>query len=303
MKIVSVDKVEIHPDHIETLKQYGEVVVYDDVPSEDEGVRRIIDADIVIDNWFKMPAKVIASCRKLKMIAVAATGYEWIDLQEARKHNILITNAPYYCTEAVAEHAISLMLQASRMSYLAEKEIRQGKWRPTEYKGKELQGKVLGIIGYGNIGRRIAKIATAGFEMKILYVNSGSSRKDLEKLLTESDFVSINAPINDITHMMISAREFDLMKNGVVVVNTGRGAVIDEGELFRNLQSRKIFAAGLDVLAHEPMQRNDPLFTLDNVVISPHIAYNTNEALYQLSSIVVDNVIGFLKGKPQNVVS
>ncbi|MBP6993655.1 hypothetical protein KBB12_00240 [Candidatus Woesebacteria bacterium] len=303
MKIVSVDKVEIHPDHVETLKRYGEVVIYNDIPSEDEGIQRIGDADIVIDNWFKMPARVIASCQKLKMIAVAATGYEWIDMQEARKNNILISNTPHYCTEAVAEHAISLMLQASRMSYLAEKEIRQGKWGPAEYKGKELRGKVLGIIGYGNIGRRIAEIMTAGFGMDILFVNSSSSSKDLEKLLTESDFISINAPINKNTNKMIGQKEFNLMKKGVVLVNTGRGAIINEDELYKNLKSHKISAAGLDVLSHEPMQGNNSLFTLDNVVISPHIAYNTEESIYQLSSIVVENILGFLEGKPQNVVS
>ena len=303
MKIVSVDKVEIHPEHIKILKQHGEVVVYDNVPSEDEGIKRIVDADIVIDNWFKMPATVITACKNLKMIAVAATGYEWIDLQEAQKRKILISNVPAYGTEAVAEQTISLMLQASRMSYQAERDIRQGKWGPTEYKGKELRGKTLGIIGYGSIGRRVGEIATVGFGMKILYINSSSSRADLEKLLMESDFISVNAPINKSTNKMIGAREFDLMKKGVVLVNTGRGATIDENELYKNLKSHKIFAAGLDVLAHEPMQTGNSLFTLDNVVISPHIGYNTEEAMYRLSSIVVENIVGFLKGEPQNVVS
>ncbi|MEK7119634.1 MAG: NAD(P)-dependent oxidoreductase, partial [Patescibacteria group bacterium] len=168
MKIVSVDKVYLDPKHIRELKKLGDVVIYNDVPDEIEGIKRIKDADIVIDNWFEMPATVISAAPKLKLIAVAATGYDWIDISAAKKHNIVVCNAPGYSTGSVAEHTIGLLLRAIRLASRAEADLRAGKWNPTTYKGKELSGKTLGIIGYGAIGKRVAKIAKNGFGMRIL---------------------------------------------------------------------------------------------------------------------------------------
>lgn len=303
MKIVSVDKVFLHPEHINELKKLGEVVIYSDVPDEAEGIKRIKHADIVIDNWFEMPATVISAAPKLKLLAVAATGYEWIDLQQAKKQCITVCNAPGYATEAVAEHTIGLLLAATRLTSPSQSDIRQGTWNPLAYKGKELKGKILGIIGYGAIGRRVAEIAKTGFEMNILYNNSSSSREDLEHLIRESDMISINAPFTDKTKGMIGFKEFELMKPGVIIVNTGRGAVIDEKAFINTLKTGKIFAAGLDVLSDEPMKHTDPLFNFPNVIITPHIAFNTEESEYRCSQIVTDNIKKFLEGHPQNVVS
>jgi len=303
MKIVSVDKVVIYPEHVRELEKFGEVVIYNDIPDEKEGIKRIKDADIVIDNWYEMPAKVISSAPKLKMICVAATGYEWVDLNETKKRGIIVSNSPDYSTEAVAEHAIGLLLHSIRKASEAEREIVNGKWTPIKFKGKELRGKTLGIIGYGSIGKRIAEIAKKGFNMKILYINTQSSRTSFEKLLKDSDFISINTPLTKKTKGMISKKEFNLMKKGVSIVNTGRGAVIDEILLINNLKSGKIFAAGIDVFSEEPIEKKHPFFKNPNVTITPHIGFNTEEAEYRLSQIIVDNIKNFVEGHPIHVVS
>lgn len=303
MKIVRVDKTYLHPNHLKELKKLGKVVLYRDIPGEKEIIKRIKKAEIVIVNWGKMPKNVIASGRRLKMIAVAATGYDRVDIKEAKKRKIIVCNSPLYSTEAVAEHTIGLLLQAARLTFKAQEDIRKATWDPSKYTGKELKGKTLGIIGFGNIGRRVAEIAKKGLGMRITHTDAFSSRKGLEKLLEESDFISVNANLNEKTKNMLGEKEFGLMKNGVVIINTARGAIIDEQAFVKNLKSGKVFAAGLDVLAKEPMDKNNPLFSFPNVVITPHIAFNTQEALYNLSRIVVENIKKYLGGYPQNVVS
>ena len=303
MKIVSVDKVVIYPEHVIELKKLGEVIVYNDIPDEKEGMKRIQDADIVIDDWYSMPTHVIASATKLKMICVAATGYEWVDLNETKKRNIIVSNSPCYGTEAVAEHSIGLLLHSIRKASQAEREIMDGKWTPAKFKGKELKEKILGIIGYGSIGRRVAEIAKKGFDMKIIYINSKSSRIEFENLLRESDFISINTPLTEQTKGMISKKEFDLMKRGVCIINTGRGEVLDEKLLIDNLKSGKVFAAGLDVFSKEPIEKESLFINNPNISLTPHIGFNTEEAEYSLSQIVVDNIKNFVDGHPINLIS
>ncbi|PJB89523.1 phosphoglycerate dehydrogenase, partial [Candidatus Roizmanbacteria bacterium CG_4_9_14_0_8_um_filter_34_12] len=196
-----------------------------------------------------------------------------------------------------------LLLHSIRKASEAEREIVNGKWTPIKFKGKELRGKTLGIIGYGSIGKRIAEIAKKGFNMKILYINTQSSRTSFEKLLKDSDFISINTPLTKKTKGMISKKEFNLMKKGVSIVNTGRGAVIDEILLINNLKSGKIFAAGIDVFSEEPIEKKHPFFKNPNVTITPHIGFNTEEAEYRLSQIIVDNIKNFVEGHPIHVVS
>ncbi len=224
-------------------------------------------------------------------------------MKEARKRNIVVSNSAAYCSETVAEHTIGLMLNAARLSSRAEKDLRKGVWQPTQYKGKELFGKTLGILGYGSIGKKVGEIASKGLNMKILYIDDQSSRNDLEKLLKGSDVVAVELPLNDETRGFLGKEEFNLMKEDIIVVNTGRGAVIDEKALVENLKSGKIFAAGIDVFAKEPIDKNNPLLKFQNVTLTPHIAFNTQESQKNLSKIVVDNIIAFIKGKPINVVN
>ncbi|OGK51735.1 hypothetical protein A2966_01275 [Candidatus Roizmanbacteria bacterium RIFCSPLOWO2_01_FULL_41_22] len=303
MKIISVDKVVIYPEHVLELKKLGDVTIYNDIPDEAEGIKRIRDADIVIDNWFKMPSQVIRACSKLQMICVAATGYDWVDMDETRKRKIVVSNSPGYGTEAVGEHTIGLLLHTIRRASEAEKDIAKGIWDPMKYRGHELQGKTLGIIGFGSIGRRVAEIAEKGFDMKILFVNSKSSTSDFEKLLQESDCITINCPLTEKTRGMVGDREFSMMKTGVVIVNTGRGAIVDEQSLISNIESGKVFAVGLDVFPKEPINEKYPLFRFPNVTVTPHIGFNTEEAEYRLSEIVVNNIKNFVENHPIHTVS
>jgi phosphoglycerate dehydrogenase-like enzyme len=302
VKITLIDTMFLLPEHVSHLKTLGEFTYFDSIPEDSEEAKdRIRESDIVINFWFGMSKDIINSANNLKLICVASTGYDWINIEAARKRDIIVCNTPVYC-EPVAEHTIGLMLNAVRLASGAERDIRVGKWMPEKYRGKELKNKTLGIIGYGAIGRRVAEIAIQAFEMRVLYVNSSSTRSEFEKLLKESDVVSIHVPIKEKTRGMVGNVEFNLMREGVVIINTGRGAIIDEKSLIKNLQTGKVFAVGLDTLSQEPMDNNNPLFTFPNVIITPHIAWNTKEADLRLSQGVVENIEAFIKGKPQNVI-
>lgn len=304
MKIVAVDILYFLPIDREKLNKLGELVIYDTNPKDqNEAASRIRDADIVINSWYPLPKEIIKQTQNLKFICAASVGFDKIDIETAKEKNIVVSNCPGNNAEAVAEYTIALLLNAARYVEQAQKDLRNGMWHSEKYKGKELKGKTLGVIGYGTIGKRVAEIAEKGFGMKILFVNSQSAREDLEKLLKESDFISINAPRNKQTEGMIGTKEFDVMKQGVVLVNTGRGALIDEEALIKNVQSGKIAAAGLDVMQKEPMDTTSPLFSFENVSITPHAAWNTTETEERLSQQVVENIEAFIKNTPQNVVS
>lgn len=303
MKIINIDKNYLDPLHIAELKKHGEVIIYNDIPTEAEAIRRISDADILITSWLEIPKSLLAHAKKLKYITIAATGYSWVDVEAARERAIPVSNAPYYSTEAVAEHTIGLLLQAARLASKAERDTRKHIWENTLYKGKELKGKTLGIIGYGAIGKRVGEIAAKGFGMQILSVDSTSTRADLEHLLQQSDCLSINAQLTDNTRELLSDKEFALMKDDVIIVNTGSGQILNQQALVKALKKGKIFAAALDVYEKEPLPENDVLRSFDNVTLTPHIAYNTKEAQFVLSKITMENVLTFLKGKPQNVVN
>jgi len=184
MKIVSIDKVKLLPEHVEELKRYGDVVMYDSAPSgNDEIKNRISDADIVIDNTFEMSKSVLECAPNLKLICVFGTGYNFVDVETADNRGIVVCNAPGYATESTAEHTFGLILNAVRFASRAERDLRTGVWNPHLYRGVELKNKTLGIIGYGNIGKRVAEIATRGFNMNVQYVNTKSSRNDFEKTI------------------------------------------------------------------------------------------------------------------------
>lgn len=304
MKIVAVDPILLFPEHIKSLKKLGELVLHDTAPKDNsEVIRRITNANVVIDFWTALPTEVINELSTTKMICSAASGYNWIDVETATQKGITVTHCPGHNSESVAEHTVGLMLAAMRLTCKSANEAKSGKFTPADYKGKELKGKTVGIIGYGSIGKRVAEILEKGFGAQAIHINSTGSRTDLEKLLRNSDFISVNAPLNDKTKNMLGEHEFKHMKPGVVFVNTGRGAIVDEGALFKGLLSGKVFSAGLDVLAKEPYNTNNPLFSLPNVVITPHIGWNTQETDYRLSAQVVDIVTAFVSGKPIHIIS
>ena len=304
MKITTIDTMYLSPEHKRELEKIGEFSYYPNYPKNDgEAITRCKDSDIIINFWYKMPQPLFDSLPKLKYIVVAAVGYEWVDMNAAKSHKIQVSNCPGHNGEAVAEHSIGLMLSAARFSFQSVLDLKKGLWENLRYKGKELKGKTLGIVGFGFIGRRVAEIAHNGLGMNIQFINSKSDSKELESILKESDVISVNTPLNESTRNLLSHREFDLMKPGVIIVNTGRGAVINQEALIDNLKSGKIFAAGLDVFANEPIKKGNKLLSFTNVICTPHMAWNTEETEIRLSEMVVENIKNFIHGTPIHLVS
>ena len=304
LNIVAVDPIVLFPEHRKILQRFGMLTIPDTIPKNNqEIIRRIQHADIVLDFWTALPKEVILKLTQTTMICCASAGYDWVDIKTAIAKGITVTHCPGHNAESVAEHTIGLMLSALRLSSKAARDAKQGIFTPDVYKGKDLKNSVVGIIGYGTIGKRVGDILTKGFGAKVLYMNSSSSRKDFKKLLTQSDVISINAALNDQTKGMIGFAEFELMKPGVVLVNTGRGAIIDEDAFVTYIKNGKIFATGIDTLSKEPFDANHPLLSLSNVLVTPHIGWNTEETEYRLSAQVVEIVTAFLEHKPRYVIS
>lgn len=310
MKIVVVDHVYLEKEHIKKLRSIGDLEIFEDPPKTvDELKERIKEADIVIVGWSDLTKSIIESAKKLKMISIWATTCHYADLNAAKERRIVVTHVPGYATEAVAEHTFALLLAAVRKLPLADKYVRKGDfdWRP--FGGAELYGKILGIIGTGSIGCRVAEIARA-FKMQILaydkYPNIkkaeeiGMKYVDLYTLVAESDFITLHVTLTSETEKLIGKKEIEAMKNGVVIVNTSQGKVIDEEALINALKSGKISFAGLDVFEEEPPAKDSPLFKLDNTILSPHIGFHTVEAAKRCTDICIDNVVKFLEGHPQH---
>lgn len=311
MKIVVVDHVYLEEKHIRRLRSLGDLEVFKNAPSTPKGlIERIRDADIVIVGWSYLTRSVIDSAKKLKMISIWATTCHYADLEAARERGIVVTHVPGYATESVAEYTFALLLAATRKLILADRYVRRGEfdWRP--FGGRELSGKTLGVIGTGAIGCRVAEMGRA-FGMQVLGYDKYPSLKraegigmkyvDLQTLLKESDVVTLHVTLTSETGKMIGKKEIALMKDGAIIVNTSQGKVIDEKALAEALKSGRLSCAGLDVFEEEPPAKNNPLFKLDNTVLSPHIGFNTVEAKVRCTDICVENVAKFLEGKPQNV--
>jgi len=246
----------------------------------------------------------------LKIIANYAVGFDNIDIDAAKQRGIVVTNTPEVMTQAVAEHAMGLLLSCARRIVEGDRFVRAKKykgWEPELLLGPEIAGKTIGIVGMGRIGSALAYICYHGFGMKILYHDMSHNEEiernlqaeyaSLNSLLENSDFVSIHVPLCEETHHMISTNELKLMKKSAIIINTSRGAVIDEKALVGALQNKEIFAAGLDVYENETVP-DEKLIELENVVLTPHIASATHEARIEMSKCVAENVIEVLSGRP-----
>jgi len=310
MKTVIVDHVYLEEEHIKKLKSIGDLEIFEEPPKTlDELKERIRTADIAIVGWTDLTEETLDSAKKLKMVSIWATTCHYVDLKAAKKRGIVVTHVPGYATEAVAEYVFALLLAAIRKLRSADEHVRRGDfdWRP--FGGSELAGKTLGIIGTGSIGCRVAELAKA-FKMRILgfdkYPNLkraeeiGMKYVDLYTLLKESDFVTLHVTLTSETERMIGRKEIDIMKKGAVIINTSQGKVIDEKALVDSLKSGKLSYAGLDVFEEESPSKDNPLFKLDNTVLSPHIGFHTVEAAKRCTDICVDNVLKFVEGHRQN---
>jgi glycerate dehydrogenase len=279
-------------------------------------VARLQDADIAIVNKVKLSADTLAQAPHVKMIAVAATGTDIVDLAYCRAHGIVVSNIRGYAVHTVPEHAFMLMLALRRNLLGWREDVRAGLWEKADQfclftrPMNDLYGSTLGLVGYGTLGHGMQKLAEA-FGMTVLVaehkgaaaVRAGYTAFD--SVLAEADVISLHTPLTAETRHMISAREFGLMKPTAILINTARGNLVDEAALVEALKSERIGGAGFDVLSIEPPREGNPLLELDlpNFILTPHVAWSSREAMQTLANQLVDNIEAFVAGSPRNVVT
>lgn len=315
MKIVLTDAQTVLDDLVnaDILKQFGEVAQYGLLKYE-EVAEKIADADMVVCNKTQLDSHTLRLAKNLKYIGLFATGYNNIDIDYCAKHNIAVCNAGSYSTNAVAQHTFALILEHFNHTSDYNKFVQDGLWKcsktfsPFIYQINELAGKTIGIVGFGNIGRAVAKIANA-FEMKVIaYNRSAKSAENVEfvsfdELLERSDIVSVHCPLNKESENMFDKDAFAKMKKGALFVNTARGGVMIEQDLYNALQSGHLGGACIDTLRVEPMEENCIIMGAKNCIMTPHIAWAPVETRVRLMNIVADNIRNFINGTPSNKVN
>lgn len=305
-KIVVLEKIEMSGEQRKRLEGLGDVQWFDST-GEEEGNERVKEADVVIVDWVN-PNPFIDSMKKKSLLSLTSTGYAWVDIKKAKERGITVTNIPSFSTEAVAEHIFGLTLSVAKNITRGDRDLRSGSKEKANLKGFELKGKTLGIIGLGNIGKRVAEIAK-GFGMEILTYNrhpknvAGVKDVSFEELLKTSDVVSINCPINEDSKGMITADKLRLMKKDAILVGT-TWDIVEINALTDALKGGIISGAGFDVsIEGKDLELPKELLSLDNVVITPHIAFNTKESDERRIDTCLGNIKAFLDGKPENVVN
>ncbi|HOW09696.1 MAG TPA: D-2-hydroxyacid dehydrogenase [Bacteroidales bacterium] len=318
MKIVILDGYTINPGDLswDGLKALGELVVYDRTAQE-QVYERAAGAEILLINKAVLGGDMLKKLPDLKYVGVLATGYNVIDLEEATRHGIIVTNVPAYSTDSVAQMTFALILELCLHVQRHSDSVMSGRWASCpdfsyrEYPLIELASKTLGIIGYGNIGRKVGQIGCR-FGMNVIVAGSSARnrptkkniyRVSLAELLSQSDIVTIHCPLTPETRGLINIDNLRLMKPSAFLINTSRGPVVVEQDLAFALNEGLIGGAGLDVLSVEPPSPDNPLFNARNCLITPHIAWATLEARKRLIDIAVNNIRAFINGSPINVVN
>ena len=317
MKIVILDAFTANPGDMswKGLEELGELMVYDRTKAE-ETVARAADADIVLTNKVIINKEVIAQLPQLKYIGVLATGYNVVDIKAAHERGIIVTNVPAYSTESVAQMVFAhLLTVTNRVEHYAI-ENRRGRWSANpdfcywDFPHTELAGKTFGIVGLGNIGSRVAAIALA-FGMKVKALTSKASadlppgivKADLDELFETSDVLSLHCPLTDATRHIVNAETLSRMKPTAIVINTGRGPLVDDRAVAEALERGTIAAYAADVITEEPPRADNPLLSQPKAFITPHIAWASTEARVRLLQVAIGNVRAFIEGTPRNVVN
>lgn len=316
MKIVVTDAFLVNAGGVswDPMRKFGEVVLYDDTLPE-EVIGRVCDAGAILTNRVKITREIIAASPNLKMIGVFGTGVDHIDCEAAREYGVAVCNVPGYGRGAVAQMAIALMFEVARNTSKFNEFIKTQGWtNPIEpvaanIRQMELTGKTIGIIGMGDIGYAVAKVCMA-MDMKVL-ANRRTPKKelecdqlkfvDLDTLYRESDIISIHCPLTDETRGMINRESIAKMKDGVVLINVGRGPLFNTADVVEALDSGKIYAAGVDVFDPEPCGKDHPLANHPRCVASPHVAWSPIETKQRIIDTQARNLESVLAGKPQNV--
>ena len=318
MKIVILDATALNPGDLsyDCINQFGDVTSYDRTDGEALTIERIGDNEIILVNKVPITETVLAACPNIKLICVQATGYNIVDVEACARRGIPVTNVPSYGTAAVAQFTIALMLELCHRIGLHNHSVHQGDWtRSTNFcywltPQMELEGKTLGIVGFGRIGQAVGKLAKA-FGMHVLAYNRSQCDEgraiadyvDLDTLFRESDFISLHCPQTAETVNLINRETIAQMKDGAMLINTARGGLVDETALVEALESGKLRGAAVDVVSQEPMKADNPLLTTRKCIITPHIAWAPVESRQRLLDCVVENIRAFLAGKLQNVVN
>ena len=317
MKIVILDGYALNPGDLDWggLRAFGDCDIYDRT-TPDEVYERSKGAEVLITNKVVIGETMMNKLPELKYIGVTATGYNVVDIEAASKRGIVVTNIPAYSTNSVAQLVFSHILNVVNRVSLHAESVRAGEWAASpdfaywKSPQTELSGKTLGIVGYGRIGQKVAEIARV-FGMKVIFQNrsqktdlpDGVEQKSLDEVFSGSDFISLNCPLTTDNVAFVNNALIKTMKSGAVLINTGRGGLINEADLAEALNSGVIAAACLDVLSTEPPTPANPLLKAKNCFITPHIAWATFEARQRLMDILVTNLQMYVSGEPQNVVS
>ncbi len=317
MKIVVLDGHSLNPGDLtwDAFKPLGNLLVYDRSP-EETVLKRAERAEIVLTNKTPLNREMIRKLTVTKYIGVLATGFNVVNVEAAAKRGTIVTNVPGYSTASVAEHVFALLLSWARKVEHHADTVRKGRWsRESDFcywnfPLLELSGLTMGIVGYGEIGKAVARRALA-FGMNVI-VNTrtpptvpveGIRFTDIESVFREGDVVSIHAPLNPLTEHLVNAERLRMMKPTAFFINTSRGGLLDEDALIAVLKERKIAGAALDVLKEEPPDLHHPLFRFSNCIITPHHAWAAKAARQRCMRVAAENIKAFLDGKPQNVVS
>ena len=314
MKIVILDGYTANPGDLswKELETLSELVVYERT-SADETVARAADADVVLTNKVLITKEVMAQLPRLKYVGVLATGYNVVDIEAAHHRGIIVTNVPAYSTESVAQMVFAhLLTVTNRVEHYAvqnraERWTNSADFSYSDTLLTELAGKSFGIVGLGNIGKRVAQIAQA-FGMNVIALTSkttlpeGIKKASLIELLAQSDVLSLHCPLTPDTHHLINADTLKLMKPTSILINTGRGPLVDDQAVADALKAKRLYAFCADVLTEEPPKADNPLLGLPNAYTTPHIAWATVEARARLIQVAIDNVKAFASGQPQNIV-
>ena len=317
LKIVYLDRVTAGPiDLREKFDNYGEYIEYEDteVGEIDE---RIEDVDVVITTRIRLGKKQFEKAKKLKLILITATGFNHIDVKSANEFGIKVANVSGYSTNSVAQLAITFLLNELTPVNRYYEEVKNGKWMDItipdyqKYPIDDVNGKILGIVGFGNIGKRIAQVADIlGMEVMVaknpekdnaktgsVIEKDGFSRYDLDEVLEKCDVLTLHVPLTDSTRNLINLEKMKKMKKSAVILNLARGPVINQEDLYFALKNKIIKSAAVDVTSVEPIEKNSKLFELDNILITPHIAWKSEKSMIKLMDDVEKNLKLFLEGK------
>lgn len=311
MKIVVLDGHTENPGDLSwaELEKLGELTVYD-FSEPAEAAERMADAEIVLTNKTVITREMIESHPHLRMIGVLATGFNVVDTVAAAERHIPVCNVPSYATDAVAQYTFALLLELCHRVGAHNQAVQEGRWTQGrefcfwDYPQIELSGKTMGLIGYGRIGKAVERIARA-FDMTVLHTTPSGREGSvsLDEVLRQSDVISLHCPLTKENRHLISHETIAKMKPGVLLINTGRGPLVDEAALREALLNGHVAGAAMDVTEQEPIPADSPLLGLDNCLITSHIAWAAKEARQRLMNTVVENVRAFLQGSPVNAVN